>query len=348
MTAYLIRKTASGAMTLLGVVLLVFVLFILFPSAEEITAGQRADEATRAAMRAEMGLDKPKSFQLLIYLKDLSPLVVSDTFNAGYKGVSMPLGSGYRLMLKFPWLRNSYQSKKEVSEILAEAFTGSAVLAVFAMGLALLLGIGFGVTAALRPGSVADRICLALATLGISLPSFFLAVLIAWIFGYLLRDLTGLSMTGSLYRTVPETGAKAIAWSHIVLPALALGVRPFSIIMQLTRSSLIDVLKQDYIRTARAKGLSNFNIVRRHALRNALNPVVTAASGWFASLLAGAFFIEYIFAWKGLGKVCIDALQQSDLPVVMGSVLLIAFIFIVVNILVDLIYVFLDPRVKLS
>lgn len=348
MTAYLIRKTASGAMTLLGVVLLVFMLFILFPSAEEITAGQRADEATRAAMRSEMGLDQPKSVQLLIYLKDLSPLVVSDTFNAGYKGISMPLNDGYRLMLKFPWLRKSYQSKKDVSEILSEAFTGSAVLAVFAMGLALLLGIGFGILAALKPGSAADRISLALATVGISLPSFFLAVLIAWIFGYLLRDLTGLSMTGSLYRTVPETGEKVIAWTHIVLPALALGVRPFSIIMQLTRSSLIDVLRQDYIRTARAKGLSNFNIVRRHALRNALNPVVTAASGWFASLLAGAFFIEYIFAWKGLGKVCIDALQQSDLPVVMGSVLLIAFIFIVVNILVDLIYVFLDPRVKLS
>jgi peptide/nickel transport system permease protein len=107
-------------------------------------------------------------------------------------------------------------------------------------------------------------------------------------------------------------------------------------------------MQQDYIRTARAKGLSEFQVVWRHGLRNAVNPVVTAASGWFASLLAGAFFIEYIFAWKGLGKVCIDALQQSDLPVVMGAVLLIACIFIVVNVVVDLLYGVLDPRVRKS
>jgi peptide/nickel transport system permease protein len=193
-----------------------------------------------------------------------------------------------------------------------------------------------------------DRLNLAIATLGISLPSFFLAVIIAWLFGFVLKPYTGLSMTGSLYELNPATGQNQLALKHIILPAIALGVRPFSIILQLTRSSLIEVMRQDYIRTAMAKGLSKYEVIRNHALKNALNPVVTAASGWFASLLAGAFFIEYIFSWKGLGKVCIDALQQSDLPVVMGAVLLIAFIFIVVNVLVDLIYVFLDPRVKLS
>jgi peptide/nickel transport system permease protein len=348
MTAYFLRKTASGFAILLGVIFLIFVLFMLFPSAEEITAGQRADEATRMAMRVEMGLDKSKPEQLLIYLRDLSPLIISKNIHASYQGYVFDLNKQYRLMFKLPYLRNSYQTRKPVSLILADAFKGSFVLALAAMGLALFLGIGFGILCALKPGSISDRIGLAIATFGISLPSFFLAVLIAWIFGYILNSYTGLPMTGSLYSTDPYTGERVLVLRHLVLPAFALGVRPFSIILQLTRSSLIDVMQQDYIRTAYAKGMSKFEVIRYHALRNALNPVITAASGWFAGLLAGAFFIEYIFSWKGLGKVCIDAMQQSDLPVVMGSVLLIATIFIVVNILVDILYVLLDPRVKLS
>jgi peptide/nickel transport system permease protein len=342
------KRLASGFMILLGVVVLIFSLFMLFPSAEEIASGQRADEATKAAMRAEMGLDKPKSTQFIIYLKDLSPLIVSNTFNPAYRGWKLQSGSGIGVMLKAPYLRTSYQSKKPVSEILSEAFIGSLVLACVAMGIALFLGIVSGIVSALKPGGIVDRINLAVATLGISLPSFFVAVIIAWLFGFVWRAQTGLSMTGSLYQIDPITGEHVLAFKHLILPAIALGIRPFSIIMQLTRSNLIDVMQQDYIRTAKAKGLSYFNIVRKHALRNALNPVITAASGWFASLLAGAFFIEYIFSWKGLGKVTIDALQQSDLPVVMGAVLLIAFIFILVNILVDVLYVVLDPRIKLS
>jgi len=343
----LFRKILSALAVLLGVILLIFSLFILFPSADEITAGQRADEATKAAMRAEMGLDKSKGEQLLIYLRDLSPVAICAE-NSAYTGFDMRLYDQQRLYIKLPYLRKSYLSKKPVSEILGEAFLGSLVLSVVAMGIALFLGIGTGIIAALKPGSLADRLCLSVATLGISLPSFFLAVVFAWLFAYVLKAYTGLSMTGSLFSINLETGEQYIDIRHIILPGLALGVRPFSIIMQLTRSNLIDVMQQDYIRTARAKGLSEFQVVMRHALRNALNPVVTAASGWFASLLAGAFFIEYIFSWKGLGKVTIDALQQSDLPVVMGAVLLIAAIFIVVNIIVDLLYVVLDPRVKMS
>jgi peptide/nickel transport system permease protein len=348
MFRYLVKKLSAGVMVLLGVVLLIFALFVLFPSADEIASGQRADAATKEAMRKEMGLDQSKSVQLLIYLKDLSPLVVSKSFNPEYNGFLLKAEDSYGVMLKWPYLRKSYQSKKMVSSILGEAFLGSLVLAFFAMGIALCLGIGLGIVSAVKPGGWVDRLNLAIATLGISLPSFFLAVIIAWLFGFVLKPYTGLSMTGSLYELNPATGQNQLALKHIILPAIALGVRPFSIILQLTRSSLIEVMRQDYIRTAMAKGLSKYEVIRKHALKNALNPVVTAASGWFASLLAGAFFIEYIFSWKGLGKVCIDALQQSDLPVVMGAVLLIAFIFIVVNVLVDLIYVFLDPRVKLS
>jgi len=345
---YLLNKIGSGFLVLFGVIILIFALFILFPSAEEIAAGQRADEKTKAAMRIEMGLDLSKSQQFIIYLKDLSPIVLSKTINPDYSGVQLHLPADYQLMLKAPYLRKSYQSKKFVSDILKEAFVGSFVLSLFAMGIALFLGISTGILSAIRPGGVLDKVCLALATLGISLPSFFVAVIIAWLFGFVWSEYTGLSMSGSLYQLNPETGENFIALRHIILPAIALGIRPFSIIMQLTRSNLIDVLQQDYIRTARAKGLSRFQVILRHALRNALNPVITAASGWFASLLAGAFFIEYVFNWKGLGKVTIDALQQSDLPVVMGSVLLIAFIFIVMNIVVDLLYAVLDPRVKLG
>jgi len=127
-----------------------------------------------------------------------------------------------------------------------------------------------------------------------------------------------------------------------------LGIRPLGVVIQLMRNSLLEVLNQDYIRTARAKGLSEIRIVRKHALKNALNPVVTAISGWFASMLAGAVFVEYIFGWNGLGKEVVEALNTLDLPVIMGSVLVIATTFVIINILVDLIYAYLDPRIRLS
>jgi peptide/nickel transport system permease protein len=129
---------------------------------------------------------------------------------------------------------------------------------------------------------------------------------------------------------------------------VTLGLRPLAIIVQLTRSAMLDVLNQDYIRTAKAKGLSRGAIIYRHALKNALNPVVTAIANWFASLMAGSFFVEYIFGYNGLGKTTVHALEMSDFPVVMGAILFIAFIFVVINILVDIIYVWIDPRVKLQ
>ena len=136
-------------------------------------------------------------------------------------------------------------------------------------------------------------------------------------------------------------------WKNLILPMITLGLRPLAIIVQLTRSAMLDVLSQDYIRTARAKGLSNRQVIYGHALKNALNPVITAISGWFASLLAGSFFVEYIFGYNGLGKATVDALELSDFPVVMGSILFVAFIFVIINILVDIAYAFIDPRVKL-
>jgi len=157
-----------------------------------------------------------------------------------------------------------------------------------------------------------------------------------------------LSLTGQLYETDPFTGARHLVLRNLLLPAVALGIRPLAIITQLTRSSMLDVLGQDYIRTARAKGLSQAATVLHHALRNALNPVVTAVSGWLASLMAGAFFIEYIFNWKGLGTVTLRAVENLDFPVVMGATLFVAALFVVINIVVDVLYAVLDPRVKLN
>ena len=132
------------------------------------------------------------------------------------------------------------------------------------------------------------------------------------------------------------------------IPAIVLGIRPLAVVIQLMRNSLLEVMSQDYIRTAKAKGLSMYKIIKKHALKNALNPVVTAVSGWFASLLAGAVFVEYIFNWNGLGKEIVNALNTLDLPIIMGSVLVIAAMFIIINIFVDIIYGWLDPRIRIK
>ena len=186
------------------------------------------------------------------------------------------------------------------------------------------------------------------SVLGMSVPSFFSAILFAWFFGFLLADITGLSMTGSLHEVDDYGTGEFIKLKNLILPAITLGIRPLSVIVQLTRNSLLEVLKMDYMRTAIAKGLSKFVVLFKHGLRNALNPVVTAVSGWFASMLAGAVFVEYIFAWNGIGKEIVDALNNLDLPVVMGAVLFIATIFVVVNIVVDIIYGILDPRIRIT
>ena len=155
---------------------------------------------------------------------------------------------------------------------------------------------------------------------GMSLPSFFSAILFAWIFGYLLTDFTGLPMTGSLYSVDDYGNGEYLSLSNLILPAITLGIRPLAVIIQLSRSSVLETLTQDYVRTATAKGLHFTKVLYKHVLHNSLNPVVTAVSGWFASLLAGAVFVEYIFAWDGIGKEIVEALNTLDLPLVMGSV----------------------------
>jgi peptide/nickel transport system permease protein len=180
-----------------------------------------------------------------------------------------------------------------------------------------------------------------------SAPSFLVGLIVAWLFGYVLTSYTGLLPSGSLY-DIDVWEGETLKIKNLILPAVTLGIRPLSIIIQLTRSSLLEVLSQDFIRTAKAKGLSNRKIIFKHALKNALNPVITAISGWFASLMAGAVFVEKIFSWKGIGFEVVEALSKNDLPVVMGATIIFAVIFVIINIVVDIIYGVLDPRVRIK
>ena len=221
-------------------------------------------------------------------------------------------------------------------------------MALFAIVIAIVLGIFFGILSAVYKDTWFDRIIAVISTFGMSIPSFFSAILFAWLFGFVLQEYTGLQMTGSLY-VVDDFGEGVhIQWRNLILPAIVLGIRPLAVVIQLMRNSLLEILSMDYVRTAKAKGLSKYQVIKNHALKNALNPVVTAVSGWFASMLAGAVFVEYIFNWNGLGKEIVNALNTLDLPIIMGSVLVIATLFIVINILVDIIYSWLDPRIRLQ
>ncbi|GAA4392393.1 ABC transporter permease [Hymenobacter koreensis] len=353
MLLFIFRRLLHGILILAGVALTVFVLFQVLPGDPvALLAGQRSDVATRAAIAADLGLDQPVPAQLLGYLNDVSPLGIHPRDSAGtarYGGFALlPLGQERAVVLKTPYLRRSFQSNKAVLDILLDHFTGTLWLALAAMLLAAVVGILLGVVAALKAHTWLDRTLLTVSVLGISVPSFVAGILIAMAFGFYWSHWTGLNLTGQLFETDPFTAEPHLVLRNLLLPAFALGIRPLAVIVQLTRSSMLDVLSQDFIRTARAKGLSYRHTVTRHALQNALNPVVTAVSGWLASLMAGAFFIEYIFNWKGLGTVTLRAVENLDFPVVMGATLFVAFLFVVINIGVDILYAVLDPRVKLG
>ncbi|GAA4923948.1 ABC transporter permease [Mucilaginibacter defluvii] len=352
MINYLLRKTGYALAVMLGIVVVVFFLFNILPvDPARMTQGQRADVQSLEAVRKEFGLDKPVPMQFVYYLNDLSPLGIHANSHAeqqryGYVKL-IPVWGNKVLALKWPYLRRSYQTHKDVSALLMDVLPNTLLLAAVAMLFAIVFGVFLGVLCALHQNSWVDRMLISLSTLGISAPSFFAGIIIAWLFGFVLNKYTGLNMSGSLYSYDPFRG-EVITLKNLLLPALTLGLRPLAIIVQLTRNAMLDVLGQDYIRTARAKGLGHNAVVYRHALKNALNPVITAIANWFASLLAGSFFVEYVFGYNGLGKVTVDALEMSDFPVIMGSILFIAFIFVVINILVDILYVWIDPRVTIA
>ncbi len=358
MLRFLVRRFLYGLLVLWGVITVVFFLFNILPGdPARMLMGQRTDVSSVEAIKKDLGLDQPLRIQYLLFVNDISPVswhnfkekeslwyLDQRKYDPSVKLVTLGEGG---FVLKEPYLRRSYQSRREVSSIIAEAFPKTLLLASAAILIAMIIGIGLGILAALRKDSLLDRSLLVFSSLGMSIPSFFAAIIIAWLFAFVLADFTGLKMFGSLYSVDDYTGEVYVDIKNLILPAITLGIRPLAIVVSLTRSSLLDVLSQDYIRTAYAKGLSKRSVVVHHALRNALNPVLTAITGWFASLMAGAVFVEYVFDWKGIGVVIVDSLEKYDLPVIMGSVLFISVVLILVNILVDILYAMLDPRVRL-
>ncbi len=352
MAAFLLKRLLSGFLVIWGIVTLLFLIFNVLGNPAESMTDENTDEATRLAIEKAYHLDQPVHIQYLYYLNDLSPLGVLDRndpeLTAQRYGRLFGVGGSQFLAVKAPWMRRSFQSNRKVSVMLSEKLPGTAILAVSSILLAILLGIPLGVISALKRGQWADRLVTFITLLGISAPSFFIAVIVIRIFAVNWGSWTGFNVTGYMFEDRVFGEGQWVHWKNLVLPSLALGIRPLSIITQLTRSSMMEVLQMDYVRTAHAKGLHRRVVLFRHSLRNALNPVLTSVSGWFASLLAGAFFIEAIFDWQGLGKLTIDALSAKDYPVILGAAILIGVIFVTINVLVDILYTRLDPRVRLT
>ena len=357
MMSFLIKRILYAFLILWGVVSIIFILFNVLPGdPARMLMGQRSDVASLEAIREDLGLNRSTGEQYLKYLNDLSPLSVHSVDSSSFFYLDRAKYAPYqtlfqtgekKVVLKTPYLRRSYQSKKDVSSIIGSTIPNTFILAFSSIIFASLTGIFLGIIAAVKKDSLFDRLSIFFSAFGMSLPSFFAAIIIGWFFAFVLSDYTGLNLTGNLYEMDDFGEGVHLRLKNLILPALTLGIRPLAIVIQLSRNSMLEVLSQDYITTARAKGLKYSRILFKHALRNSLNPVITAVSGWFASLMAGIVFVEYIFGWKGLGYVIVDALNKYDLPVVMGSVLTIASFFIIINVLVDISYAILDPRVRL-
>ncbi len=304
MTAYILRRILIALPTLLGVVVLVFLMVRLAPGDPAVLlAGEFATPETLEAIRARYGLDRGLPEQFLIYLE---ALLRGD-------------------------LGESARSRRPVLEELKTYFPNTLELASAAILVAVLTGIPLGILAALRPGSSLDLSVMVLALLGVSMPVFWFGLLAILIFS------VGLGW-------FPVAGKGTLA--HLVLPAITLGINATALLARMTRGTLLEILSQDYIRTARAKGLAERVVIFKHALRNALIPVVTVAGLEFGTLLSGAVITETIFAWPGLGQLLVGSILARDYPVVQGAVLLVAITFVLINLLVDLLYATIDPRVR--
>ena len=347
-----LEKILSGLLTLVGVATLIFFLFNVMGDPTQMMVDQNATQSQVKKIQQKYGFDLPSYQQFLYYLNDLSPVSIHSSEKQDFSGYSQDKYGGFSvqlgttvLTLKWPYLRSSYQRQgKRVTTIIRETLPNTFLLAVTSIGLAIVLGMILGVIAGYYKGSATDKLLVLLSTFGMSVPSFFSAILFSWIFGHVLADYTGLNMTGSLYEMDDFGEGQQLQLQNLILPAVVLGIRPIAVIVQLVRSGILDVMTQEYIKTAFAKGLSPFQAVYRHAIKNTMNPVITAISGWFASMLAGAVFVEYIFGWRGLGKEIVTALTTLDIPVVMGAVLVIASLFTLINILVDFLYMYIDPK----
>lgn len=308
---YAMRRILSAIPVLLGVSIGVFLMLHLAPGDPAvIVAGADAPPETVAAVRSELGLDRPLYEQYWMYLKRL---------------LQGDLG-------------RSIRSREPVVELLAQTFPNTLALAVGGTAVAVSVSIPLGVVSAVRRNSWVDNLSRFLALLGASVPIFAVGLALMWVFGYWLRlfPLSG-------------NGGSVLSWQglwHLVLPAVSVSFYTLAVLTRLTRSSMLEAVKQDYVRTARAKGLSEVVVVYRHALRNALLPVVTLAGIQFGHLLAGAVVTETIFAWPGMGRLAVAAILSRDFPVVQGVILVISIMFVLINLAVDIVYAVIDPRIR--
>jgi len=337
--ALLLKKLATLIPTLLGVTLVAFALIRLIPGDPiEIMVGERRlDEEARAALMTQLGLDQPLHTQ---YFRYLGGLLQGD-------------------------LGNSLVTREPVAVEFAALFPATIELATAALLLALLVGLPLGMAAALKRGSWFDQAVMAIATVGNSMPVFWWGLILIMFFSvglewtpvsgrvgieYDINPVTGFMLIDSAIASLrgEEPGSFISACLHLALPAVVLGTIPMAVVARMTRSSLLEVLREDYMRTARAKGLSPLRVVLRHGMRNALIPVVTVLGLQVGSLLGGAVLTETIFSWPGIGKWLIDAIARRDYPVVQAGILVSALIFIFVNLIVDLMYTVLNPRLRSS
>ncbi len=307
MVKYIVKRFIALIPVLLGVTLIIFTLLYFTPGdpALIMLSDEAATPEAIAQIHEELGLDDPFWVRYGNYVLDLL---------RGDLGVS-------------------YLNKRPVAEMLLERLPRTMTLACASAALATVLGITFGVIAAVKHNSIFDNLCMIFALGGVSMPHFWQGLLLMLLFGVKLGWL-------------PVSGYGTLA--QLILPALTIGYGCMAIIARMTRSSMLEVINQDYINFARAKGQKKFIIITRHALQNALIPIITTIALQFGILLGGSVITESIFAIPGIGKLMVDSIRASNYPVVQGGVLMIAFIYCVNNLLVDIIYAFIDPRIKTS
>ena len=348
MFAYLIRRLLGLIPVLTGVALLIFTITRIVPGDPAVAMlGQRASPELQQRLRQDLGLDRPLWFDVSGFRQTRNPATLIDTQFFSYVGGLLRADLGRSIFTRIP-----------VAESLSKRFPATFELTLFAMVFALAIGIPAGVWAALHRGSLADTAVMTVALSGVSFPVFWLAIVLIYLFAVILgwlppsgrlatgtelQPITGLYVVDGLLR-----GDLAASWDavkHLILPAVALGTIPLAIVVRMTRSTMLEVLNQDYVRTARSKGLRERVVVNKHALRNALLPVVTVVGLSFGSLLSGAILTETVFSWPGIGRWVFDAISARDYPIIQGGIIFVAFVFVVVNLLVDLSYALIDPRI---
>ena len=334
MGRYILKRLLNLIPVLLGITLLVFILLHLIPGdPAQILAGTRATPEIVEGIREQLGLNKPLPVQYLLFLGNLL------RFNLG----------------------NSIMSGASIIREIAIRWPATFELSVAAMLIALILGIPAGVLAAVRKNSAIDNLTMSGSLVGVSMPVFWLGLLLIYLFAVNWQWLPpGLRMSQEVASSFkPLTGFYVfdallqLNWkalkdvlAHLILPALTLSTIPLAIIARITRSAMLEVLSQDYIRTARAKGVLERWVIFKHALKNALLPVVTIIGLQFGTLLSGAILTETIFSWPGIGLWIYDGILNRDYPVVQGGVIFVSISFVLINLLVDISYAFLDPRIQ--